>query len=129
MDKQDRPKNGSPRFYEMLERMASIHDKKSNDYASNADPYANYKFAGLLSKLFDNPDDAGFIGRIAEKLFRLANIENNNKSIQNESIEDTEIDIAVITLLWLTSRQERRLVEPDGRPSNPKGLKQPNYNK
>lgn len=88
--------------------MEDIHDKKSHDYASNEDPFANYKFAGLLSKLFNNPDDAGFIGRIGEKLYRLANLDNDNKKVLNESIEDTERDIATIVTLWIAMRRERR---------------------
>jgi hypothetical protein len=102
-------RHGSPIFYELLEKMSEIHSKKSHDYASNNDPYANYKFAGMMSKLFDNPDDAGFIGRIGEKLYRLANLENNSKNPSNESVEDTELDIAVIVLLWISMRQDRRL--------------------
>jgi len=101
-------KHGSPVFYALLEEMAETHNRKSHDYASNVDPSGNYHFAGLLSKLFDNPDDAGFIGRIGEKLYRIANIENNKKTVANESIEDTERDIAVITLLWISDRRNRR---------------------
>jgi hypothetical protein len=88
--------------------MSEIHSKKSHDYASSDSPYANYQFAGKLSKLFDNPNDAGFIGRIAEKLYRLANLENSGKSPSNESIEDTEVDLCVIMALWVASRRERR---------------------
>jgi len=107
-----RSRNGSPFFYRLLERMAEIHDRKSADYASNDNPYGNYLFAGELSKLFDDPDDAGFLSRIAEKLYRLANLENSVNGIskipQNESIEDTETDICVITLLWMACRREMR---------------------
>lgn len=106
--KQGRPRHGSPIFYELLERMAKIHDNKSHDYASNTDPFGNYHFAGQLSKLFNNPDDAGFIGRIGEKLYRLANLENSGKIPINEMVEDTEIDICVITALWMADRKNRR---------------------
>lgn len=101
-------RNGSPTFYELLEQMAAIHSAKSHDYASNDNPYGNYHFAGQLSKLFDNHEDAGFLGRIGEKLYRLANLENNNKIVSNETIEDTEIDICTITALWMASRRDRR---------------------
>lgn len=108
----ERPRHGSKFFYHLLERMAEIHDKKSADYASNDSPYGNYLFAGELSKLFDNPDDSGFLGRIGEKIYRLANLENpingTTKIPNNESIEDTEIDICVITLLWMSCRREIR---------------------
>lgn len=107
-DKRVEKRHGSPEYYKMLEEMADLHDKKSHDYASNDDPYGNYHFSGMLAKLFDNPDDSGFVGRIGEKLFRLANLENSGKHPENESIEDTERDICVITLLWMTDRRERR---------------------
>lgn len=101
-------RNGSPIFYELLERMAKVHDSKSHDYASNTDPFGNYHFAGQLSKLFNNPDDAGFVGRIGEKLYRLANLENSGKIAVNESVEDTELDICVIITLWMADRRDRR---------------------
>lgn len=101
-------KNGSQDFYKILEEMGELHSKKSHDYASNSSPFANYRFAGLMSKVFDNPDDAGFVGRIGEKLYRLANLENGNKKPLNESIEDTELDLCVIMTLWIASRRERR---------------------
>lgn len=100
--------HGSSRFYALLQSMAELHSRKSHDYASNDSPYGNYHFAGKLSKLFNNPDDAGFIGRLAEKLYRLANLENNGKIASNESIHDTELDICVIIALWMASRQDAR---------------------
>lgn len=104
-----RPRNGNPRFYQLLDEMAVTHDKKSHDYASNTNPSGNYHFAGQVANLFKHsPEDAGFVGRIAEKLYRIANLEGAGKNAQNETIEDTERDIAVITLLWIADRQERR---------------------
>ena len=101
-------KHGSSEFYKLLEEMAELHDRKSHDYTSNDNPYGNYHFAGKLAQLFHNSDDAGFIGRIGEKLYRLANLENTHKTVENESIEDTERDIAVIITLWMADRRDRR---------------------
>jgi len=107
-DGKGRERNGSPYFYDLLSKAAEIHDKKSHDYANNDNPFGNYQFAGLISKLFDNPDDAGFAGRIAEKLYRLANLENSGKTALNETVEDTEIDVFTIMGLWMASRKKRR---------------------
>ncbi len=109
-----RPRNGSPIFYALLDKMADVHDRKSHDYASNSDPSGNYHFAGKMSQLFKNPDDAGFIGRIGEKLYRLANLENPTaegiyKQPRNESVEDTEDDLCVIMVLWMADRRNRRM--------------------
>lgn len=89
--------------------MADTHDKKSHDYASNNNPYGNYLFAGQVATLFaHSSQDAGFVGRLAEKLYRIASLESTGKEPKNETIEDTEKDILVITALWITSRRERR---------------------
>lgn len=101
-------RHGSPEFYALLDKMATLHDRKSHDYASNGDPFANYLFAGKMSKVFDNPDDAGFVGRLGEKIYRIANLENGGKTPLNESVEDTELDICVIVALWMAQRRTRR---------------------
>ena len=102
-------RHGSPSFYALINEMADTHDKKSHDYASNDNPYGNYHFAGQVSAMFAYcPEDAGFAGRIAEKLYRLANLEKAGKSPKNEGIEDTEKDICVIVCLWMADRRDRR---------------------
>jgi hypothetical protein len=104
-----RTRHGSPTFYDLLGEMANLHDKKSHDYASNENPYGNYHFAGSLALLFSHSsNDAGFVGRLGEKLYRLANIEKDSKIPQNESIEDTERDLCVIMCLWISDRRDRR---------------------
>jgi hypothetical protein len=99
---------GSKTFHELLKEAGQLHAIKSHDYASDEDPYGNYKFAGMMSQLFKSADDAGFVGRIGEKLFRLANLENNGKQARNESIEDTERDLCTIMILWISMRRDRR---------------------
>lgn len=100
---------GMREFYELLESMADTHHKKSHDYASNDNPSGNYHFAGMLAGMFaHSPQDAGFIGRIGEKIYRLANLEKGEKTPRNESVADTEVDIAVITALWMADRRKRR---------------------
>lgn len=104
-----RQMKGSPEFYSLLIEMANTHDAKSHDYASNDDPFGNYHFSGLLAQLFSHStEDMGFVTRIGEKLFRLANLEKSGKTPKNESIMDTERDICVITALWMASRRTRR---------------------
>lgn len=102
-------RHGSPIYYALLHEMADTHDKKSHDYASDKNPFGNYHFAGQLALLFaHSPEDAGFIGRIGEKIFRLANLDGTGKTPKNEAIEDTERDIAVIATLWMADRRDRR---------------------
>jgi len=108
-DEQARDRHGSPLFYSLLSEMADTHDKKSHDYASNSNPFGNYHFAGHLALLFaHSSEDAGFAGRLGEKMYRLANLERDGKTPRNESIEDTERDFAVIATLWMADRRQRR---------------------
>lgn len=102
-------RHGSPTFYALLEEMANTHDAKSHDYASDKNPSGNYHFAGKVAQMFaHSSDDAGFVGRIAEKIYRLANLESSGKNPKNESVADTEKDICVITALWMADRRDRR---------------------
>lgn len=101
-------RNGLQSFYELLNKAADIHDKKSHDYANNSDPLGNYRFAGELSKLFTDPTDAGLIGRLGEKLYRLSNLDKKQSEPMNESLEDTEVDMMVIIGLFVANRMERR---------------------
>jgi len=102
-------RHGSQEFYRLLEECANLHENKSHDYASEDNPFGNYHFAGMLSNLFSHsPHDAGFVGRIGEKIYRLANLEGGTKTPKNESIDDTEKDIVVITALWIASRRDAR---------------------
>lgn len=104
-----RQRHGSPTFYDLLEEMAETHDKKSHDYTSDSNPSGNYHFAGKLASLFAHShEDAGFVSRLGEKMYRLANLESSQKIALNESIEDTERDIAVIVALWMSDRRDRR---------------------
>lgn len=110
MSQSQPPRNGMPEFYALLAQMADTHDRKSHDYASNTNPAGNYHFAGQIALLFSHsPQDAGFAGRIAEKLYRLSNLESSGKSALNETIEDTEVDIVTITALWMADRRHRRI--------------------
>jgi hypothetical protein len=104
-----RPRHGLPAFYNLLQEMAETHDKKSYDYASDSNPSGNYHFAGKLALVFSHSEqDAGFVGRLGEKIYRLANLESSQKIAQNESIEDTELDCCVIMALWMADRRDRR---------------------
>ncbi len=104
-----RVRHGSPTFYNLLQEMAETHDRKSHDYASDSNPSGNYHFAGEMANMFSySPQDAGFVGRLAEKLYRIKNLESSGRLGITESIEDTERDIATITALWIADRRDRR---------------------
>jgi hypothetical protein len=90
----------NPRFTQLLTTMAVMHDKKNEDYASAANPYSNFEFAGRMAAPFTDPVDIAFATLIGVKLARLAELKGKGRSPQNESVADTQLDLAVYAALW-----------------------------
>lgn len=89
-----------PEFKKTLDQMNKIHERKNNDYASNSNPFSNFDVSEYILNLFKNPRDQAFVWPIATKLARLSNILNNPRIPDNESVEDSLIDIANYAILW-----------------------------
>lgn len=89
-----------PEFLEALEIMKEVHIKKNEDYADPTNPFSNFDVQAYIIGLFKNERDKAFAGMIAVKLARLATLLNSDKPPNNESIEDTFIDMANYDLLW-----------------------------
>lgn len=89
-----------PEFLNALEKMKEVHIKKCEDYASETNPLSNFDFSEYCIKHFTNDRDKTFVWPIAVKLARLSNLLGSNKLPNNESIDDSFIDIANYVLLW-----------------------------
>ena len=89
-----------PEFLEALEKMKEVHIKKNEDYASDSNPFSNFDCSEYGLSLFKNPRDGAFAWPIFTKLARLSTLLNSNKEPNNESVEDSFIDIANYVLLW-----------------------------
>lgn len=105
-------RNGSPEFYKLLEAMGDIHDKKSHDYAMASNPFSNFERAGEIASWFKNPVDIAFAALIGVKLARLAELSNTGKEPNNESVEDTHLDLATYCALWAAYKKEEGKKEP-----------------
>ena len=103
MDSQPKPRDGHPRFYELLERMAELHARKNHDYAGGSDPLRNLRRcadAGI-------PPWKGVIVRLSDKFDRLITFaELEHYAVKNESVADTFLDMAVYALLGLILFEE-----------------------
>lgn len=97
-----------PDFLDSLDRMRELHIKKNEDYAIEENPFANFDFTEIVLGMFKNERDKTFVWPIACKLARLANLLSNDKPPNNESIEDTFIDIPIYTLLWKADVKRRQ---------------------
>jgi hypothetical protein len=92
-----------PDFIESLDKMRALHLRKNADYAQDSNPYSNFDFTEYVLSHFKSDLDKSFVWPIATKLARLANL-LDSKEPNNESIEDSFLDIAVYVLLWKARR-------------------------
>ncbi len=108
--------SGHPRFYELLEEMKRIHDRKNSDYSKKGSPLSNF----LLAEDLGIPAWVGVLVRISDKYSRITSLtskalEGNEPSVTDESLRDTLIDMANYSLLaiilledWLKTKAEIR---------------------
>ena len=90
----------NPKFDGLLADMKAMHDRKSNDYASDANRYSNFERAGAVAVGFTDPVDIAFAVLIGVKIARLAELKGKGKTPNNESVADTQLDLAVYAALW-----------------------------
>jgi hypothetical protein len=88
----------NPLFKQILDEMLELHERKSSDYAQDANVYSNFercaRDAGIsVDKVF----------RVFKsvKLARLDELMDSGKKAKNESIEDTLLDDCVYSVLRL----------------------------
>lgn len=91
----------NPKFTAHLERMAAVHDAKSDDYATTADPLSNFKLAAATA---GTDTDTVFRVLIGVKLARLNEL-LKGKTPKHESIDDSLLDLSVYAALWASSRR------------------------
>jgi hypothetical protein len=98
-------------FLEITEQMKTIMFAKGNDYA-NTDRLSNFKLAGNISGL---SPELNCLSLIATKVARLGVLLNNDKTPNNESINDSLLDLANYTVLLtmiLKEQQNKEVFKP-----------------
>lgn len=98
-------RHGHPMFYQLLDRMAEIHSDKNQDYAGDDDPLRNFKACERMGI----EAWRGIAIRMSDKWTRLENfVKNDTLKVEDESIEDTLIDLANYCLLYIIARRESK---------------------
>lgn len=92
---------GDPRFHALLAEIADLHDKKQADYGAEGDPFRNLRSA----EEFGLPVDLGIAIRMNDKMNRLKSFFAKGE-LENESVEDAYMDIAVYALAAIVLRRE-----------------------
>jgi hypothetical protein len=65
----------------------------------------------LVQSWFTDPYDKAFVGMVAVKLARLGVLLSSNKIPNNESVEDSFLDLSVYCCLWAANRKRRGGIE------------------
>lgn len=98
----------SDSFKQLLHDVQKIHDKKKHDYSHPGDRFSNFTESGIIGSMFKNPTDISFAVLIGIKLSRLSNLLGNKLVPNNESIDDTFLDLTTYCALWATYHKDNK---------------------
>ncbi len=99
-------------FRSVLDEIAELHDRKSRDYGTSDDPYANV----AASADFGIPGWAGALVRANDKVRRLQSavrqvVAGGDATMTNEGVEDSLLDLAayavIALVLWRREEDQR----------------------
>lgn len=99
---------GDPRFYALLDQIAELHARKSQDYAPQADPLLNFR----ATADFGVRPYLGVLTRLRDKWGRICTFAQSGQ-LQNESARDSHIDSAVYHLLAVLLLEDEALPAAD----------------
>lgn len=93
---------------DLFKMQRDILDKKGYDYAGE-DVLSNFRLAGMIVNQGSiHPDAVNCLNLIGTKVARLGQLLSSNKSAQNESIQDSIIDLCNYSaLLYLILKMEK----------------------
>ena len=91
----------NPAFLAVLEQMADVATSKNHDYADDDNPFSNFEGTARSAGLSVDQVFQVMVGIKVERLRQLV----GGKEPNNESIEDTILDLANYAALWLAYKQ------------------------
>lgn len=91
------------------DKMIAITKRKNADYTgAGDDPFANFRQIGSIVKT-PNVIEIGFLTRMSDKFSRIGSfVEQGTLQCQDESVEDTLLDLANYCVLMAGYLQEQR---------------------
>lgn len=93
------------KFNDLIEEIKFLHDKKRSDYSPGEDSYNNIR----ASEDWGAPSWLGAMIRVSDKIRRLQKYARDG-NLENESVEDSLLDIAnysMIALILFREEQEK----------------------
>jgi len=93
---------------ELFDQQKKILTSKGSDYAG-ADLLSNFRLAGMIvNQTSEHPDAINCLNLIGTKVARLGQLLNSGKRAENESVQDSVIDLANYSaLLYLILKMEK----------------------
>lgn len=87
----------NPKFDALLTKMSEMHEKKAADYSHAGDRYSNFREAAVAAQT-----DISTVFKVLMgiKMARLNELEGMGKKPNNESIQDSRLDLAVYAALY-----------------------------
>lgn len=92
---------------ENFNRGLEIIKRKNHDYATDTDPWKNFRFADLVGVSVDR----AILVRISDKLARVSNLLDKQAMVADEKVEDTVLDAINylnILLVYLQKNERNR---------------------
>lgn len=95
---------------EIFKKCEALTMSKRQDYTNNpeVDSHENFKRSAMIANWFDYDIDTAYVVLIGTKLARLSSLLNNDKTPNNESVEDTFLDLINYCALWAERRTDAR---------------------
>ena len=91
----------------LLEEIKALHARKKADYAQGGNPYSNFERAGEIASWFQDPVDRTFATLIGVKLARIAELTIPGRKPNNESLDDSFVDLTNYCAIWTAYRRDR----------------------
>lgn len=101
-------------FDRLLTTMRELHRQKRSDYTGlTGDILHNYRQSSRLAGI---SMEQGMFARLCEKVIRLSSVfsKGGSTEVADEKVDDTLLDLAVISLLMIVAREERNTSGNEG---------------
>lgn len=89
-----------PEFHQIMSESLAIHIKKNQDYASSSNPFSNFERSAELMSWFTGEIDKSFANLVGTKLARIAELSEPGREPNNESLDDSFVDLVTYCALW-----------------------------
>lgn len=109
----NQPRGGHPRFYELVNEISDLHDRKNRDYRGVSGPVSNFERLSAIMRLYpgmdwDSPYGTAVFQALKQIDAALALRVSKKESAVGEPIPSRMRDVAVLSLLSIVLIEEEK---------------------